>query len=125
MPNTRRMVAIVLASATLVVCIVNAIGNIAILFKLGPTPVLSIAGIALAAATFALSWNVRSFLIPSLLALSGIIFMVPGLAAMGFSFDVIVFPGPILGVVFGLVIFGLAITRILRAVMIIQPPKIE
>jgi len=51
--------------------------------------------------------------------------MVPGLAAMGFSFDVIVFPGPILGVVFGLVIFGLAITRILRAVMIIQPPKIE
>ncbi|HEV8387673.1 MAG TPA: hypothetical protein VGQ03_08625 [Nitrososphaera sp.] len=125
MPNTRRMVTIVLASATLVVCIVNAIGNVAVLFKLGPTPVLSIAGMALAAATFAVSWNIKSLLIPSLLALSGIIFMIPGLAAMGFSFDAIVFPGPILGVVFGLVIFALAITKILRAILIIPPPKIE
>jgi hypothetical protein len=121
----KRMVAIALASATLMVCIVNAIGNVAVLFKVGPTPVLSLAGMALAAATFAISWSTRSLLIPSLLALSGIIFMIPGLAGMGYSFDVIVFPGPILGVIFGLVIFGLAITKIVRTVLTIPPPKFQ
>lgn len=49
-----------------------------------------------------------------MLAISGIIFMVPALSAMGYSLNVIVFPGPILGVFFGLVIFGLGAARAIR-----------
>jgi hypothetical protein len=52
------------------------------------------------------SWNQRSFLVAGLLAASGIIGMIPGLIATGYL-SVIVFPGPIYGVIYGLGIFGL------------------
>jgi hypothetical protein len=79
--------------------------------KVGPTPVLSLAAIVLASATFVVSWKSSSLIVAGLLAVSGIVFMVPALNAMGYSFDAIVFPGPILGIIFGLVIVGLAITK--------------
>jgi hypothetical protein len=111
----RRILGAGLAAATLVLCIVNATGNVALVTKVGPTPVLSLAAMALAAAAFAVSWRQKSYLVAGLLAASGIIFMVPALSAMGYSLSVIVFPGPILGVIFGLVIFGLGVAMGIRS----------
>src|SRR3989442_622842 len=82
--------------------------------KMGSAPVLSLAAIGLATAAFVVAWKQRSFLVAGLLVASGIIFMVPALNAMGHSFAVIVFPGPILGVIFGLVIFGLGVAKGIR-----------
>jgi hypothetical protein len=51
--------------------------------------------------------------VAGLLAASGIILMIPAIIATGY-FVVIVFPGPILGVIFGLVIFGLSVAKGIR-----------
>lgn len=114
MTSSRYIVAVGLAAATLLVCVINAGGNVAVTLKVGPTPVLSLVAMALAAAAFVVSWKQRSYLVPSLLAVSGIIFMIPALSAMGYSFTVIVFPGPVLGLIFGLVIFGLGVAKAIR-----------
>ncbi len=103
-----------LAAATLALCVINAIGNVALVTKVGPTPVFSLAAIVLATAAFVVSWKQKSFLVAGLLATSGIIFMVPALNAMGYSLAIIVFPGPILGVIFGLAIFGLGVAKGIR-----------
>jgi hypothetical protein len=65
--------------------------------------------IPLAAAAFVVSWKQRSFVVAGLLATSGIILMILPLANMNF-----VFPGPIIGVVVGLVISGLGVTKVIR-----------
>jgi glucan phosphoethanolaminetransferase (alkaline phosphatase superfamily) len=122
MKNPKFVLAFALASALLVVCVVNAVGNVALVTKVGPTPVFSLAAIVLASVTFIASWNMRSYLVAGLLAASGIIFMVPALNAMGYSFEVIVFPGPILGIIFGLVIFGLGVTNGIRSARTVTPP---
>ena len=114
MAKSRYVLAVGLAAATLALVVINAIGNVAVVLKVGPTPVLSLAAIGLATAAFVMSWKQRSFLVAGLLVASGIIFMVPALNAMGYSFAVIVFPGPILGVIFGLVIFGLGVAKGIR-----------
>jgi len=103
-----------LAAATLALVLINAVGNVAVVLKVGPTPVLSLAAMVLATAAFVVSWKQRSYLVAGLLAASGIIFMVPALNSMGYSLEVIVFPGPILGVIFGLVIFGLGMAKGIR-----------
>jgi len=115
MANSRFVIGFGLAAATLVVCIINSVGNIALIFKVGPTPILSLAAMALAAGAFVVSWKQRSVLVAGLLAASGIIFMIPALNAMGYSFTNLVFPGPILGVIFGLVILGLGLVEGIRA----------
>jgi len=111
----KRGLGIGLAAATLAVCIVNATGNVALVTKVGPTPVLSLAAIALSAAAFVLSWRQKSYLVAGLLAASGMIFMLPALSAMRYSLSTIIFPGPILGVIFGLAIFGLGIATGIRS----------
>lgn len=65
--------------------------------------------IALAAAAFVVSWKQRSFLVAGLLAVSGIILMILPLANMNF-----VIPGPIIGVIAGLVILGLGVVKGVR-----------
>jgi mannitol-specific phosphotransferase system IIBC component len=58
------------------------------------------------------SWKQRSFVVAGLLAVAGIIYMIPGLVALAsINFAVIVFPGPILGVLFGLAVFGLGAAK--------------
>ena len=109
--NTRLAIGVGLAAATLAVCIVNASGNISLIFKVGPTPILSLAAMALAAAAFVVTWKQRSSVVAGFLAVSGIVFMIPALSAMGYSFATIVFPGPILGVIFGLVILVLGVAK--------------
>jgi hypothetical protein len=114
MSNKKYLLALGLAISTLALVSINAFGNIALILKAGPTPVLSIAAIVLAATAFVVTWKQRSRLVPGILAVSGLIFMVPALAAMGYSFESIIFPGPILGVIFGLVIIGLGVWRAIR-----------
>jgi hypothetical protein len=111
MANLRITLGVGLAVSTLTLCLVNAIGNVALVTKVGPTPVLSLAAMVLASAAFVISWKFSSFTVTGLLIVSGIIFMVPALNAMGYSFDALVFPGPILGIIFGFVIVGLGIIK--------------
>ncbi len=116
MANLRLTLGVVLSVTALVVCFINAIGNVALVTKVGPTPVLSLVVIVLASAAFVVSWKFSSLLVAGLLAVSGIIFMVPALNAMGYSFDAIVFPGPILGIIFGFLIVGMGITKGIQSV---------
>lgn len=65
--------------------------------------------IPLAAAAYIISWKQRSFLVPGLLAASGIILMILPLANMNF-----VIPGPIIGFIVGLVIVGFGVAKGIR-----------
>jgi hypothetical protein len=73
-------------------------------------PVIPLLALALAAAAFAVSWGRRSFLVVGLLAAGGLIFAVTSMIATEF-FAIVVVPGPILGVVFGLAIFALGVAK--------------
>ncbi len=66
--------------------------------------------IPLAVAALVVSWDQKSFLVAGLLAASGLTGMIPGLIATGYL-SVILFPGPILGVIVGLVILGLGMAK--------------
>jgi hypothetical protein len=70
--------------------------------------------IAFSIATFVISRKQRSYLVAGLLAASGIILMVLPLANMNF-----VIPGPIIGVIAGLVILGLGVVKAVRTAMAI------
>jgi hypothetical protein len=89
----------------------NILGSPAGLAAGGLAAVVVNSIIVLTAAAFVASWKQRSFVVAGLLAASGIILMILPLANMNF-----VFPGPIIGVVVGLVIFGLAVTKGIRTV---------
>lgn len=87
----------------------NMLGGQATLPAGGLAAVVIISVIALAATAFVVSWKQRSFAVAGLMTASGIILMILPLANMNF-----VFPGPIIGVVVGLVIFGLGVTKGIR-----------
>jgi hypothetical protein len=85
---------------------------------LGSPPTLSAGGLAVnvvagaitfAIAAFVISWKQRSYLVAGLLMASGIILMVLPLANMNF-----VIPGPIIGVIVGLIILGLGVAKGIR-----------
>lgn len=109
MANTKHVLAVALAAATLAFVLANVIGGMAVLVA-GLAPVFGIGSVVLAATAFVVSWKRRSFLIAGLLGTSGVIFMMPAVTALG-DFSVIVFPGPILGVIFGMAIFGLGAAK--------------
>lgn len=73
-------------------------------------PVFGTLALALGAAAFAVSWEQRSFLVAGLLAVSGVLWMMPGLVATGYLSTIVV-PGPILGFISGLIIFGLGVAK--------------
>ena len=131
MTNSKVVLAVGLAAATLVVVPFFAGGLLLsrpsfapLMVQAGLTPgaapewfgpLFGISAIVLAAAAFVVSWNQRSFLVAGLLAVSGIIYMVPPLIALAnVNFAVIVIPGPILGFISGLAIFGLGVAKGLR-----------
>ncbi|MGI0025562.1 MAG: hypothetical protein ACREA4_10530, partial [Nitrososphaera sp.] len=66
---------------------------------LAPWPGIGL--VVLATTAYAVSWNQRSFLVAGLLIASGMLGLVYGLIVTGF-FSLIVFPGPIIGVIIGL-----------------------
>jgi hypothetical protein len=73
-------------------------------------PVFGTGALVLGVAAFAVSRNQRSFLVAGLLAVSGVIWMMPGLIATGYLADIVV-PGPVLGFISGLAIFGLGAAK--------------
>ncbi len=80
-------------------------------------PVVPLGVLGLATAAYVISWKQRSFLVAGLLSVSGIIFMIPALIATGYL-SIIVLPGPILGVISGLGIFGLGVAKGIRTARI-------
>jgi hypothetical protein len=94
----------------------NILGSPATMPAAGFAAVVVMSVISLAVAGFVISWKQRSFVVAGLLGASGIILMILPLANMNF-----VFPGPIIGVIVGLVILGLGVTKGIktaRAVMV-------
>lgn len=65
--------------------------------------------VALAVASFVLSWKQRSFVVAGLLAASGVVLMILPLANMNFMI-----PGPVIGVIAGLMILGFGIVKVIR-----------
>ena len=113
MVNSKLAISVGLAAATLALVLTNVLGGPALLQSAGLAAAVVISAIALAIAALVVSWKRRSFVVAGLLAASGIILMIPAIIATGY-FAVIVFPGPILGVIFGLVIFGLGVAKGVR-----------
>jgi hypothetical protein len=112
--NSKLVIGVGLAAAALALVLPNLAGGIAVL-GLAAGTALSVTSIALSAVAFAVSWKQRSYLVAGLLAATGVIYMIPALVALAsINFAVIVFPGPILGVIFGLVIFGLGVAKGVR-----------
>jgi hypothetical protein len=111
MINSKLVLAVGLAAATLVVFLAVALSGGALQTGLAPWP--GIGAIVLATAAFLVSWKQRSFMVAGLLAASGLVGLIYGLIATGF-FAVIVFPGPILGVIIGLGILGLGVAKGIR-----------
>jgi uncharacterized membrane protein HdeD (DUF308 family) len=115
MTNSKLVLALTLAAAALALVLTNVIGGPALLQSAGLAAVLGISAIVLAAAAFVVSWKQRSFPVAVLLAATGIINMIsPLIALANINFAVIVFPGPIIGVIFGLLIFGLGVAKGIR-----------
>jgi hypothetical protein len=106
--NSKLVLAVGLAGATLALVLTNTVSGVVL--RTGLVPELGIGAIPLAVAALVVSWNQRSFLVAGLLAASGIIGMIPGLIATGYL-AVIVFPGPVYGVIYGLGIFGLGVAK--------------
>jgi hypothetical protein len=114
MTNSKHVLAVGLAGATLVLVLTNVIGGVTLL-RAGLSPVIGFSTIGLATAVFVISWKQRSFLVAGLLAVSGVIGTIPGFIALAnINFAVIVFPGPIIGVIYGLGIFGLGVAKGIR-----------
>lgn len=88
----------------------NMLGSPAGMAAAGYAVVVLMGVIPLAVAAFVVSWNQRSFVVAGLLAASGVILMILPLANMNF-----VIPGPIIGVVVGLAIFGLGMAMGIRS----------
>ena len=109
--NSKLLLSVGLAAATLALVLANTVSGMVL--RTGLVPELGIGAIPLAVAALVVSWNQRSFLIAGLLAASGIIGIIPGLIATGYL-AVIVFPGPIYGVIYGLSIFGLGVAKGIR-----------
>jgi hypothetical protein len=108
MTNSKHVLSVGLAAAALAMILANTVSGV--ILQTGLVPVLGLGAIAPAVAAFVLSWKQRSFLVAGLLAASGIIGLIPGLIATG-SLAVIVFPGPIFGVIYGLGLFGLGVAK--------------
>jgi hypothetical protein len=115
--NSKLAISMGLAAATLALVLTNVLGGPALLQSAGLAAAIVVSAIALSVAALVVSWKQRSFVVAGLLAASGIILMIPAIIATGY-FAVIVFPGPMLGVIFGLVIFGLGVAKGIRTASI-------
>jgi hypothetical protein len=95
-----------IAAATIAI-LINTFGG------LPPTPVrllFAVTGVLLAAAAFGVSWGQKSVLISALLLISGTLVTVNAIIATR-NFSILVFPGPLIGVILGLVLLALGIAK--------------
>ena len=113
MTNSKLVLAIGLAAATLVVFLAVTASGGALRAGLAPWP--GIGAIVLATVAFVVSWKQRSLLVSGLLAASGVTGIIAGIINTEF-FAVLMFPGPILGVIIGLVILGLGVAKGIESV---------
>jgi hypothetical protein len=114
MTNSKLVIGVGLAAVALALVLPNLAGGIAVL-GLAAGTALNVTSIVLSAVAFVVSWKQRSYLVAGLLAATGVIYMIPALVALGsINFAVIVFPGPILGVIFGLAIIGMGVAKGIR-----------
>ena len=119
MANAKLVIAQVLAGVTFALVLTNTLASVQILVA-GLGAVFGISAIALSVAAFVLSLKKRSYVVAGLLAAGGIIYMIAAVTALG-DFSVIVVPGPILGVLFGLLIFGLGVAKGITTAMASTP----
>jgi len=107
MTNSKLRLAQGLAIAATIAILINTFGG------LPPTPVrllFAVTGVLLAAAAFGVSWGQKSVLISALLLISGTLVTVNAIIAAR-NFSILVFPGPIIGVILGLVLLALGIAK--------------
>jgi hypothetical protein len=107
MTNSKLRLAQGLAIAATIAILINTFGG------LQPTPVrllFAVTGVLLAAAAFGVSWGQKSVLISVLLLISGTLVTVNAIIATR-NFSILVFPGPIIGVILGLVLLALGIAK--------------
>jgi hypothetical protein len=107
MTNSKLRLAQGLAIAATIAILINTFEG------LQPTPVrllFAVTGVLLAAAAFGVSWGQKSVLISALLLISGTLVTVNAIIATR-NFSILVFPGPIIGVILGLVLLALGIAK--------------
>ena len=107
MTNSKLRLAQGLAIVATIAILINTFGG------LPPTPVrllFAVTGVLLAAAAFGVSWGQKSVLISALILISGTLVTVNAIIAAR-SFSILVFPGPIIGVILGLVLLALGIAK--------------
>jgi hypothetical protein len=107
----RQTIAIGLGVATLCIFLAIIIGNVQVL-QAGLAPWPGVGAIALATAAFVVSWKQNSWVVTGLLIAAGVTGIIAGVRNTDF-FTVIVFPGPILGIIIGLWICGLGVARVI------------
>jgi hypothetical protein len=113
--NLKNVLSVGLAAATLVLFLAVTAGGGALRTGLAPWP--GIGAIVLATAAFLVSCKQRSYLVAGLLAASGVTGIIAGMINTEY-FAVIMFPGPILGVIIGVVIIGLGVAKGIATVRI-------
>lgn len=110
MVNLKLALAWWLAPAALVLILINVIGGPELVQSAADATAIVISAVALAVTAFVLSLKQKSFPLAAILSATGIILMIPPMISTGF-FAYIVFPGPIIGVFFGLAILGLGVAK--------------
>jgi hypothetical protein len=110
MTNTKLRLAqglAIVSTGLFFIFLINTFGGVP---PVGPGLIFPVLGEILGAATFILSWRQKSVLISSMLLVGGTILAVNAMIATRF-FAILVFPGPITGVILGVSIVGLGIAK--------------
>ena len=110
MTNTKLRLAqglAIVSSVFFYIFVINTFGGVP---PVGPGLIFPVLGEVLAIAAFILSWRKKSVLVSSMLLIGGTILAVNAMIATRF-FAILVFPGPITGVILGLSIVGLGIAK--------------
>lgn len=110
MTNSKLVLSMGLAAATLVLFLAVIASGGALRAGLAPWP--GIGAIVMAVAAFVISWKQKSFLLAGLLAASGLVGLIYGLIATDFSS--VELRGPIFGIIIGLPILGLGVAKGIR-----------
>jgi hypothetical protein len=104
MTKLRQILAMGLGTATLCIFLAIVVGNVQV-SQAGLAPWPGVSAIALVTAAFIVSWKQNSLVVTGLLIAAGVTGIITGVRNTDF-FAVIVFPGPIIGIIIGLGIFG-------------------
>lgn len=120
MSNSKLVLAIGLAGAALVLALVDAIGGSSLPVDVATGGIVfGLSTISFSTCAFFISLRKRSLLVSALLVASGIVITIHGVIETR-NLAVIYFPGPILGVMFGLWVLALGIAKSIKTGMAIM-----